>query len=150
MPTPNLLRRLAALVYDLFLIIALIFAWVAITIGINVYLAGEETVKQATLAAPAWAVQLGIVIVICGFYSFFWRKTGQTLGMQAWRIKTQQPNGELLTQLQCFKRIAAAALSWGVAGIGYLWALGPSKQTWHDQLSGTEVVLLPKSSREKE
>ncbi len=150
MPTPSLLRRIAALVYDLFLLIALLFGWVALSIGANVWLVGEEAVKESTLAAPQWSVQLGILVVISGFYSFFWRKQGQTLGMQAWRIKTQQPNGELLTQAQCFKRIAAGALSWACFGLGYLWALGPSKQTWHDKLSGTEVVLLPKESRKKD
>ena len=150
MPTPSLLRRLAALIYDSFLLIALIFAWIAIVIGINVWLVGEDQVKQATLAAPPWAVWLGIVIVIVGFYTYFWRKSGQTLGMQAWRIKTQQPNGERLSYQQCLVRIASGALSWACLGLGYLWALGPSKKTWHDIASNSQVVLLPKESRKKD
>jgi len=150
MQRSNLLRRLMALVYDLFLIIALLFAWIAAAISIRVWLSGEAVVRESDTAAPAWAIYLGLIVVIGGFYSFFWRKSGQTLGMQAWRIKTQRLDGELLTFKDSIVRLVAGVISWGCFGAGILWALGPNRLSWHDSLSNTEVVLLPKESRKKD
>ena len=40
----------------------------------------------------------------------FWRKSGQTLGMQTWRLKTVNDQGGLLTWRQSFVRIISACL----------------------------------------
>jgi len=150
MQRSNLLRRLMALIYDLFLLIALLFAWIAAVIGVRVWLSSEEIVRQADTAAPAWAIYLGLIVVVGGFYSFFWRKSGQTLGMQAWRIKTQRQDGSALNFKDCVIRLVAGIPSWSCLGLGILWALGPKRLAWHDILSNTEVVLLAKESRKKD
>ena len=42
-------------------------------------------------------------------------------------------------------RLGAAILSWLPLGLGFIWVLFDSDRlTWHDRLSGTRLVLLPK------
>jgi len=43
------------------------------------------------------------------------------------------------------RRLAWAVVSWLPLGLGYLWILvDPQRRAWHDRLSGTRVVVLPK------
>jgi len=130
------------MIYDVFLLAPLLmanaFVWVSIFGPIK---SVEET------AVPSWLMQLSSVGVIIIFFTIFWCKSGQTLGMQAWRIKVQTAGGELLNPKQALGRCAASLLSFASCGLGYLWALvDPASRTWHDRLSGTQIVLLPKAS----
>ena len=78
-------------------------------------------------------------------------KGGQTLGMQAWRIKLVAIDGSKLRFSQALLRCLGAAISAGCLGLGYLWKLvDRNNRYWHDYLSGTELELLPKSSRGKD
>lgn len=145
LPSPSLLRHLISMVYDGLLVIALIFVVYAIALGIVVKASGgEQEVLNPHLG------QALIVFSLVAFYSAFWMKDGQTLGMQAWRIKLVASDGGKLRWHQAIIRCAAAALSAGCLGMGYLWKLVDRNQRyWHDYLSGTELILLPKSSRDK-
>ena len=70
--------------------------------------------------------------------------------MQAWRIKLVSFKGERITSGQAIGRCLAAALSALCLGIGYWWCLFDSNHRyWHDYLSGTELILLPKKKRKK-
>ncbi|MEM9397392.1 MAG: RDD family protein [Pseudomonadota bacterium] len=142
---PGLIRRFAAIIYDSLLVIPLIMACVAATLGLKVAMgtAGEDIL-------PPIVVQSVAVLACIGFFSVFWLKSGQTLGMQAWRIKLVASAGNELTFGRMVTRCGSALLSFGCLGIGYFWCLvDKRKRTWHDYLSGTELVLLPKSSRDK-
>jgi uncharacterized RDD family membrane protein YckC len=145
MLSPSLLRHLVSMVYDALLVIALIFVLCALALGVMVKLSeGEQEVLNPHL------VQALVVIAPVGFYSAFWLQSGQTLGMQAWRIKLVSIDGGNVTVTQTLLRCAGAALSAGCLGLGYLWKLvDRNGRYWHDYLSGTELVLLPKSSRNK-
>ena len=57
------------------------------------------------------------ILTLVGFYGLFWRRGGQTLGMQTWRLKTVNDSGHLLTWGQSFKRIMAASLMPLIFGI---------------------------------
>ncbi|TDG12065.1 RDD family protein [Seongchinamella unica] len=143
---PSLLRHLVSMIYDALLVIALIFVVNGIALAVIVQLSGgEQEVLNPLLG------QLLIVLSIVGFYSAFWLKSGQTLGMQAWRIKLVSIDGNPLRWPQALLRCAGAAISAGCLGLGYLWKLVDRNQRyWHDYMSGTELVLLPKTSRGKD
>lgn len=49
-------------------------------------------------------------MILVGFYGVFWRKAGQTLGMQTWRLKTMNRDGSLLSWGKAVKRILAACV----------------------------------------
>ncbi len=79
------------------------------------------------------------------FFGWFWTRSGQTLGMQAWRLRVQQPDGSPISWRQALVRMGGAVLSALCLGAGYWWLLfDRERRTWHDRLSGTRVVLLPK------
>lgn len=134
------------MVYDGLLVIALIFVVNGIALAVVVQLSGGERE-----VLPPLLGQLLFALSLVGFYSAFWLKSGQTLGMQAWRIKLVSIDGSAPRLGQALLRCAAAALSAGCLGLGYLWRLVDRNQRyWHDYLSGTELVLLPKASRGKD
>lgn len=142
LPAPGLLRRLAAIVYDTLLVVPLVMACVALALGLRKLLGGAAD----TLLQP-WIVQSMAIGCFIGFFGVFWLKSGQTLGMQAWRIKLVPMAGNELTFGRVVTRCGSALLSAAFLGLGYLWCLVDRRgRTWHDYLSGTELVLLPKKS----
>jgi uncharacterized RDD family membrane protein YckC len=142
-PPPFLLRRLAAIVYDTLLVLPLVMVSVAVFLGIRSLLVGapeQDTVVQL----DPHLVQLVAALTVTAFYSAFWLKSGQTLGMQAWRIKLVSSDGAPLSLRQALLRCLGATGSALCLGLGYLWCLVDRRgRYWHDYLSGTELVLLP-------
>jgi uncharacterized RDD family membrane protein YckC len=68
--------------------------------------------------------------------------------MASWRIRVQRDDGYLLTWRDVVVRLAASLASWAPAGLGWVWALfDPQCRAWHDTLSRTRVVLLPKAGK---
>lgn len=136
LPNARLWRRLAAMVYDSLLLVAV---WMLATLP-WLALAGDGLAHGlARNAFRAWLVLVG-----CGFFALFWRLGGQTLGMRAWRIQARSADGGLSWQ-QAWLRSVAALLSWLPAGLGFWWSLAdPNGLTWHDRLSGTHLVVVPK------
>ena len=107
--------RMAAILYDGMLILALLFLVGTVLTVIGTLLTmntGTESSQAQSL--PTWYQNVimtpSFILTLVGFYGLFWRRGGQTLGMQTWRLKTVNNNGYLLTWGQSFKRIFAAAL----------------------------------------
>lgn len=75
------------------------------------------------------------------FYAYFWTRTGQTLGMQAWGLHLIDDSGGRVSFSRALLRCVAASLSALALGLGYLWALLPGHYTWHDRLTKTRVVF---------
>lgn len=107
--------RLFAIVYDGMLILASLFlvGTLLAVIGTLMFMDVGTTSKQAQ-KLPIW-YQNGImtpafILTLVGFYGLFWRKSGQTLGMQTWRLKTVAIDGKLLTWGQSCRRIFSACL----------------------------------------
>ncbi|GAB3309533.1 RDD family protein [Haliea atlantica] len=147
-PPPGLPRRLAALVYDTLLVIPLVGITVALVLLTVAALTGAAEDDNLVLQ-PVWVQLIGALCVI-GFYTAFWSKGGQTLGMQAWRIQVLDGEGNPPHPARCVLRCLAALVSLAPAGLGYWWMLvDRERRSWHDRLSGTHLVLLPKSSRSK-
>lgn len=139
--SPPVWRHLLALLYDTFLIIPLIMAANALLMAIYVNLFMNSDTTQEILL-PAGAVQVLVILCIALFYWIFWKRGGQTLGMQAWRIKLVSKEGGQPTTLQIALRLVGALLSGLILGI--LWKyLDRDGYYWHDRLSKTHLVLLP-------
>lgn len=114
--------RLAAIVYDGMLILALLFLVGTVLTVIGTLLTmqtGTESAQARSL--PVWYQNIvmtpSFILTLVGFYGLFWRRGGQTLGMQTWRLKTVNDSGHLLTWGQSFKRIMAASLMPLIFGI---------------------------------
>lgn len=167
-------KRLAAVLYDGLLVIA-INAIVA-TILIIIATPHDIAAQNKTLVLPEWFRSLvlfpAMVTTTWLFYGYFWRKNGQTLGMQTWRLKVITPTGQLLSWGDSAGRCAAAlifptfcglaanflahsAFIFGISVIfgfvaNYLWAwVNGRGLAWHDQLSATVVILVPVDPRQK-
>jgi uncharacterized RDD family membrane protein YckC len=146
LPAPGLMRRLAAMFYDSLLVFAVAWTVTAVAVFLRRESVGEAAIRASGHAAASGPLlQAAIAIALVLFFGWFWTRTGQTLGMQAWRLRVQQPDGRPISWRQALLRMCGAVLSALCLGAGYWWVLVDREQcTWHDRLSGTRVVLLPK------
>jgi uncharacterized RDD family membrane protein YckC len=144
LPSASLLRRVCAMVYDGLLLLALLMIVTALFLPFT----GGEAVRWATfplLTLLYWPTIVGAVVI---YFGMPWTERGQTLGMASWRIRVQREDGYLLTWRDVVVRLAASLVSWAPAGLGWMWALfDPQRRAWHDKLSRTRVVLLPKAGK---
>jgi uncharacterized RDD family membrane protein YckC len=133
---PGLLRRLAAIFYDSWLIVAL---WL---IGVTLDFFIRQALGLDTEGAHL-LLQFYLLAVPFGFFGWFWTHGGQTLGMRAWRLRLFDEHGGPVNWKTALIRVAAAHLSVFALGLGYLWVLfDPEKRTWHDRISRTRLVIL--------
>lgn len=149
LPSAGLWRRIAALLYDAFLVFAI---WMVLGFVLQ-FIVGTDTsqlVDGRVQTDPVLnvIVFLGEVGSASGFYIWFWMRTGQTLGMIAWRIKAVSRDGSLMSLQQGALRWLLAWPAFFCLGIGYLWRyFDANGDALHDKYSGTRVVLLPNGSR---
>ncbi|MEZ5493352.1 MAG: RDD family protein [Pseudomonadales bacterium] len=144
LPNASLWRRLGALIYDSFLLFGLLMLFGGISVGIESWLFGKNHVETSSTAGGNPLVFVGMLLVVCAFYCVFWLQNKQTLGMQAWRLQLETVDGSPLTLKHCLMRWCTGALSFACGGLGFLWCLLPTHETWHDKLSGTRVVVHEK------
>lgn len=145
--TPSLLRRFAAMLYDSLLLMALSVLYGALTVAFNLLINGAPASGEK-IAWGNWGIVvfLGWVLTLAGFFCYFWCKSGQTLGMKTWRIKMFDAQALQLPSLsQALQRCLLAPLSLLVLGLGY-WFIytNTERQTLHDKLSNTRILLLSK------
>ncbi|RJE76694.1 hypothetical protein CWB96_16095 [Pseudoalteromonas citrea] len=155
-PKAGLLRRLASLMYDGLVVIAfamlttimyLFFIQSLISFGVlslGKYEDVSALIQGSSLLYGLRAILLVLVSVL--FFSYFWTKSGQTIGMRAWRLKVQTPDGALLSWPKAMLRSLTAVL-----GLGNLLVLIDFKQkrALQDMICGTEVVFLTKEENKK-
>ncbi|AFU98176.1 RDD family protein [Simiduia agarivorans] len=140
---PSLLRRLGAMVYDSLLVIAVCLLYGAIALAVQVNLSGGLADGEKANLGPLGFV--GMLAVIGLYFTFFWVRSGQTLGMKTWRLKIVAHDGRRLGWGQAWLRWLLSCFSLGLAGTGFLWALiDRENQTLHDLLSKSQTRLLPK------
>ncbi|MBR9883230.1 MAG: RDD family protein [Oceanospirillales bacterium] len=135
-------KRLLAMVYDLLILVAI---WLGVAII-------ATAINQGGVVSPLGraAMQSAQFCFSFLFFGYFWTRSGQTLGMQAWRIRVQTFDGNRLSWTQALIRFLCAIISWIPLGLGYLWMLfSDEKLTWHDRWSESCVVSLPKKAKGK-
>lgn len=138
----SLIKRLLVIVYDLFLLVACLFIAEIIPIILNhgEAISIDNGVLIYYVVHPAYLLLVGFV-----FFGWFWTHGGQTLGMKTWKIQIQTSDGQQMNWSKSAIRFMAAIFSWGVCGLGFLWSLFDNqKRTWHDIISGTQLIQLPK------
>ena len=142
---PSLGRHLMALVYDTFLVVPIIMLTTALIMGLYVTILPPPAAQTDIVALPPAAVQSGALLSVALFYFIFWRRGGQTLGMQAWRIKLVDLTGARADTGQLIMRLLAATLAYGLFGLGLAWRFVDRDGLYlHDRMSGTKLVQLPK------
>lgn len=143
-PAP-LWRRLAAMAYDSVLIMA-IWMVVAFIVLASFGIDNARTVDGDVVTLdPLYKNVLLVAMIFSAwtFFAWFWNHSGQTLGMQAWRVKVQNADGSSLTVKQTVIRFFGALLSMLPAGCGYWFMLfHAEKKSLHDLMSSSEVVLV--------
>lgn len=145
-------RRLAALGYDAFLLFGLLVAPLFVLTAATHH--GVQTLPDTAvvhdiqpIASPA-VILIYAATIITGFYCYFWRKNGQTLGMQAWRLRLDSVNGGRPSWRQCGLRLLVGPLSLLLGGCGYWWIwLDRQHRSWHDRASGTRIVVVEKTKK---
>lgn len=139
---PGFLRRLAAMLYDGLLLVALWFVATALLLAVSGgHLADPDR--------PLWllyTLRVSLLLVTLMFFAGFWTNGGQTLGMRAWRLKLISASGDSVNWKQAVWRLAAAIPSVGAFGLGLFWMLLDQERcAVHDRLSGTRLILLAKN-----
>ncbi|WNK20803.1 RDD family protein [Halomonas piscis] len=143
-------RRLAAMLYDGFLVLAI---WLVVTVMHMAFLRfvlgrSAESIGTGNLAVAT--LRLLLVCSAAAFFTYCWRRGGMTLGMQTWRLRVQNAQGGPISLSQSLIRCMAAWVSLAAAGLGYWWVLvDPQKRSWPDIASGTQTVVLPKAAGKK-
>ena len=143
--SPGFFLRLAALFYDLVLLFGvLVLAVTAVVIPYDLLMGGSFPYQE-----PGYrlGLRLYLVAVIVAFFTFFWVRGGQTLGMRAWRFRLVREDGAGLTPRDAFNRLLWATICLTPAGAGLIWVLlDPAGLALHDRLSHTRPVMLKKRS----
>jgi uncharacterized RDD family membrane protein YckC len=131
-------RRFAALVYDGLLLFALLMLYTAVVLAFT-----RQAILAETYGAGVYVYRAGLVAVIGAYYVLNWVRSGQTLGMRAWRLRAVSPAGRRLPLGSALLRFACGFLAWPPAALGVLWLyLDPDHLAVHDRLSRTRVVRL--------
>ena len=136
---PGLLRRLAAIFYDAWLIAALWLIGATMDAFVRAGIGGTPGQGQH------WLLQLYLLLAPMIFYIGFWTHGGQTLGMRAWRIRVVDDQGEGISLSQAISRYLWAVVSLLPLGLGLIWVVfDRDRAAWHDRLSHTWLVLTEK------
>lgn len=126
--TPGLARRLASLLYEAVLLVAVAF-----------FAASAFYFASGGAPLDGWllrAHQLFLAAVFAAYFLWCWLRGGQTLAMKTWRVRVVgvSPGKALLRFL--------FALVLVPTGASILWALfDRDGQFLHDRLAGTRLVL---------
>ena len=131
----TIIKRLLAMFYDSFLLIAVLFLAMAVMLLVF----GGYPFQVGN---PLMTVYLLVVSYV--FFGWFWTHGGQTLGMRAWKLRVQQLTGETITWRQAGVRFVTALPAWFVLFIGIALVSGIPLHAhpWLDQLSSLSQWLI--------
>ncbi|MGB3725282.1 MAG: RDD family protein [Glaciecola sp.] len=147
-------KRLAAMVYDALIAVAvgmlaaLIFI-IALTVLLETGLLSKQGFAHVNDLIQASVVyktiiQVWVAFWVIGFYLWFWKNGGQTLGMRAWRLRLYQldPNAK---QQMTYPRLLLRLIS-ALGGFGTLLVLidFKTKLALQDRVAGTQMLSLSK------
>jgi uncharacterized RDD family membrane protein YckC len=138
METASIVRRLACLLYDAMLLLAVLFLAGFAVVGLLPDVQG---------GAPRLLFQAYLFLVAGAYLTGSWRRGGQTLAMKTWRVRLVDLEAGSLSWSRLWLRYCLAVLGLLVGGIGFLWALfDRDGQFLHDHLLGMRLVQVAKES----
>ena len=128
----SLARRLAALVYDGLILIAI---WI-IGSGLAV-LPADGAIEPGSLWFQAYLMSL-----TWAYFASGWLLGGQTVGMRAWQIQLVSKRKKL-TWLDSIIRVLVGLVSLAAFGLGFIWsAFRQDCAGWHDLASRSRLIVL--------
>lgn len=131
----GLRRRLASMLYETLLLLGVL----ALTFMVPLLLLGIGT----GYTPPGELLWIHVFVVLGLYFLWYWRKGGQTLAMQTWKLRIVDTDGNTVSLARGWTRYALAWPSVLFFGLGLLWALiDRDRQFLHDRLAGTRIVLL--------
>lgn len=148
-------RRLLAMVYDALVAIAVGMCAAMVIIVTLIIMLKNGAIDMQGYAEPAdfiqastaykLLIQVWVGLWIAGFFLWFWKRGGQTLGMRAWRLRIFSTVDEPVTMGRLLTRLIAS-----LCGLGTLLVLFDikEKQSLQDRLAKTEVLKLSKEAND--
>jgi uncharacterized RDD family membrane protein YckC len=135
-------RILGSAIYDWLVILGLLMIAGFLAVQLNLLFTGAEAI-----APHNRLFQIYLVAIIIGYYFYFWRRSGQTVGMKAWRIRLVTLNGDSLSIRHMSLRMLGAVPAFGLCLLGIVWHYwDKAGLNWHDHISQTKLVYRPKPS----
>jgi len=148
-PRAGIARRLASWIYDFLIAIAVYmtagavsFLLIVLFIHFGLFgMQGHQHVSDviANVSWLKWSNEVWKFAWVSFFFVYFWSKSGQTLGMKAWRLRLQNQDGTLISRSTGVKRLAPTLLGLGNFWLFFNWK---DKLSLQDKLTDTEVVVL--------
>lgn len=88
----------------------------------------------------------GVILPLLAIYgAVMWKLKGTTIGGIIFGLKVVRMDGREMDWPTAVVRALSCFLSLIVVGLGFLWvAIDEERQSWHDKISGTTVVRVPK------
>ncbi|MDG2091421.1 MAG: RDD family protein [Gammaproteobacteria bacterium] len=139
----SLWRRLAAIVYDSIVMLAI---WIVV----GFFVLSSFGIEQAQMVEndrvvmdPYYRITLFTSMLVSAylFFAWFWTHSGQTLGMQAWKLRVQNTDASAISYKQSLIRFVVAPLSFILLGAGYFYMFfNTEKLTLPDLLSHSVVL----------
>ena len=135
--------RLAALLYDLLVLIAI---WMAAAGLVLLAFQGEVDVAHQPPLYHA-VLQFVLLVLTSLYFAISWSRGGQTIGMRTWRVRVVDAQGSSPPFRRSLSRFALATLSFFLGGAGFLWCLFEAdRRAWHDVVLGTRMLRVPRQS----
>ena len=132
-------KRVFSLIYDSLAIVGIILSLSLLLVLLNGGYAEENSISGL--------IQF-LIIILSGpcFYTYFWiENEGQTLGMQAWKIKLISQKKDLSTVV-CLLRCFVSVISFLIFGIGYFLILfHKDNRSIADLITDTQIIDLKKT-----
>lgn len=157
--TPTIKRRLTAIVYETFLLLAV--EMLAVALFLIVTRNNHAPVFQ-------YAMKVWLFVVTGAYFTWGWTNSGHTLAMKTWRMQVVTTGGARLPLRMAIVRyllawgwflpallactalglkdkaqigaaVAVGVLAWGLTAL-----FDRDRQFLHDRLAGTRLVQLPK------
>jgi len=129
----TLWRRIASMLYDSVLIVALLIVMSLPLISFNIQ---ENIILKTT-------VQIYSYLIIQYFFVWFWVNSSGTLGMKSWKIKIVDNNGNKITYRKAILRFNIAIISILIFGIGFILSIfRKDRKCLHDIISKTILIKI--------
>lgn len=152
-PRAGFFRRIAAMIYDLLVAVAvgmcaaMVIIFSMILLLENGALSMGEYEHTSDLIQNSWeykaVIQSWVLLWVVGFFLWFWKNGGQTIGMRAWRLRLFSTNERPLSYSRALLRIICS-----IGGIGTLLVFldVKNKQSLQDRIANTEMLVLTKDA----